>query len=404
MNSHSLFGCGNIQYEVIFVKKLIRVLSYVLVAALAAVVTLSVTWRNTPTVTVQQSKLSQLQNLIEQCFIGEVDSTAIEDAAANAMVDALGDRWSYYISAAEYGSYKEQMANAYVGIGITIQLKGENEGFLITQVNPNGPAYEAGILAGDVIVGVEGTDVREMIMDDVAAMVKGEEGTFVSITVEREGAPLTFTVERRTVLITVATGVMLEGNVGLVTIANFDSRCAEETIAIIDSLLEEGAEALIFDVRNNPGGYARELVKVLDHLLPECEVFRTVDYAGTEDVDYSDENCIDPIPMVVLVNSESYSAAEFFAAALRDYEMAVIVGEKTCGKGYFQYTYPLNDGSAVGLSVGEYFTPSGENLAGVGLTPDYPVDVDDETFMKIYAGTLDPMEDPQILKALEVLK
>ena len=385
-------------------KKLSQILSYVLVAALATVVTLTLTWPAETVVTPRQSKLDQLQALIEQCFIGEVDSTAIEDAAADAMVSALGDRWSYYIPAAQYGSYKEQMANAYVGIGITIQVKEENQGFVITQVNPNGPAYEAGMLAGDVIVGVEGTDVRGMVMDDVAVMVKGEEGTFVSITVEREGSPMTLSVERRKVLITVATGEMLEGNIGFVRITNFDSRCAEETIAIIDELLAEGAEALIFDVRNNPGGYARELVKVLDHLLPECEVFRTVDYAGTEDVDYSDENCIDPIPMAVLVNSESYSAAEFFAAALRDYEMAVIVGDKTCGKGYFQYTYPLNDGSAVGLSVGKYFTPKGENLAGIGLTPDYPVEVDEDTFMKIYAGTLDLMEDPQILKALEVWK
>ena len=385
-------------------KKLSQILSYVLVAALATVVTLTLSWPAETVVEPRQSKLDQLQALIEQCFIGEVDSTAIEDAAADAMVSALGDRWSYYIPAAQYGSYKEQMANAYVGIGITIQVKEENQGFVITQVNPNGPAFEAGFLAGDVIVGVEGTDVRGMVMDDVAAMVKGEEGTFVSITVEREGSPVTLSVERRKVLITVATGEMLEGNIGYVRITNFDSRCAEETIAIIDELLAEGAEALIFDVRNNPGGYARELVKVLDHLLPECEVFRTVDYAGTENVDYSDENCIDPIPMAVLVNSESYSAAEFFAAALRDYEMAVIVGDKTCGKGYFQYTYPLNDGSAVGLSVGKYFTPKGENLAGIGLTPDYPVEVDEDTFMKIYAGTLDLMEDPQILKALEVLK
>ena len=385
-------------------KKLSQILSYVLVAALATVVTLTLTWPAETVVTPRQSKLDQLQALIEQCFIGEVDSTAVEDAAADAMVSALGDRWSYYIPAAQYGSYKEQMANAYVGIGITIQVKEENQGFVITQVNPNGPAFEAGFLAGDVIVGVEGTDVREMVMDDVAVMVKGEEGTFVSITVEREGSPVTLSVERRKVLITVATGEILEGNIGYVRITNFDSRCAEETLAIIDELLADGAEALIFDVRNNPGGYARELVKVLDHLLPECEVFRTVDYAGTEDVDYSDENCIDPIPMAVLVNSESYSAAEFFAAALRDYEMAVIVGDKTCGKGYFQYTYPLNDGSAVGLSVGKYFTPKGENLAGIGLTPDYPVEVDEDTFMKIYAGTLDLMEDPQILKALEVLK
>jgi len=188
-----------------------------------------------------------------------------------------------------------------------------------------------------------------------------------------------------------------------VTIANFDLRCSEETIAAIEKLLEEGATALIFDVRNNPGGYAKQLVDVLDYLLPEGELFRTVDYTGAEDVDMSDAAFLD-IPMAVLVNAESYSAAEFFAAALKDYDAAIVVGEKTCGKGYFQVNYQLLDGSAVSISIGEYFTPKGENLANVGVTPDVEIPVDEETFLAIYSGTLDPMEDPQILAALEALK
>lgn len=384
-------------------KKVILVLTHILTAALATLVTLTLTI-SPAAPAAETSKLEQLQNLIEACFIGEVDSVAIEDAAADAMVNALGDRWSYYIPASEYGAYQEQMNNSYVGIGITVQLQEEEEGVLVTQVNPNGPAYEVGLLAGDVIVGVEDTDVRQMTLEEVSTLIKGEEGTKVTLNILRGETRMDIPVERRTVLVTVATGKMLKGNIGLITIANFDSRCAQETIAIIDSLLEQGAVSLIFDVRNNPGGYASELVKVLDYLLPEGELFRTVDYAGTENVDYSDAACIDPMPIAVLVNAQSYSAAEFFAAALRDYDAAVIVGEKTCGKGYFQYTYPLNDGSAVGLSVGEYFTPKGQNLAGIGLTPDYEVAVDEETFMAIYAGTLEPMEDPQILKAMEVLK
>ena len=385
-------------------KKVWKILSYVLVAALASALTLAVgSMGGTTAASGTVSKLDQLEALIEERFIGEVDTTAIEDAAAEAMVDSLGDRWSYYLSAEDYKSHKDTMANAYVGIGVTIQVPEDGAGFDIVKVTAGGPAEEAGLLAGDRMVAVDGVDIRDMDTTGTSALVKGEEGSTVDITVLRNGQELTLTVERRQVLVPVATGEMLADNVGLVRIENFDSRCADETIAAIEALLEQGAQALIFDVRYNPGGYASELVEVLDYLLPEGELFRTVDYAGKENVDYSDAACLD-IPMAVLVNGDSYSAAEFFAAALMEYEAATVVGEKTCGKGYFQYTYELKDGSAVGLSVGEYFTPNGKNLAGVGITPDVEVAVDEETAFAIYAGTLDPVEDPQIQAAIEALK
>lgn len=391
-------------------KKIWRFLSYVLVAALASVITLSMVAMNTPGVkTIIEkgmlsgvSKLDQLEALIEEQFIGEVDKTAIEDAAASAMVQALGDRWSYYIPAKDYQAYTDQMANAYVGIGITIQV--DEKGLLVTQVNSNGPAFEAGILAGDLLVAVNGKSVREMDVNATASLVRGDEGTFVDITVERNGEEITFHVERRRMKVDVAKAQMLEHDIGLVTIVNFDSRCAEETIAAIESLLSQGAKYLIFDVRNNPGGYANELVKVLDYILPEGDLFRTVDHTGAESVDRSDAACLEGIPMAVLVNGNSYSAAEFFAAALREYEVATVLGQPTVGKSYFQVTYQLKDGSAVGLSIGKYYTPKGVSLAEVGgLVPDVVVEVDDETFIAIQAGTLGPDQDPQIQAAVEAL-
>ena len=384
-------------------KKVLRFLSYVLVAALATVITLAVvTFADIPDE--GSSKLDQLADLIDERFIGEVDRTAMEDAAAVAMVDSLGDRWSYYIPASEYSAYLDQMNNSYVGIGVTIQVTEDNSGFLVTKVTEGGPAHEEGILAGDRIVAVAGQVVLELDVNATADLVRGEEGTFVDITVDRAGEELTFSVERRTIKTVVASGVMLDEDTGLVTIVNFDNRCAEESIAAIDSLLEQGATSLIFDVRNNPGGYAHELVKVLDYLLPEGELFRTVDYRGVEDVDTSDADCLEGIPFAVLVNGESYSAAEFFAAAMREYEVAVVVGTPTVGKGYFQVTYALQDGSAVGLSIGKYFTPKGVSLAEEGgIVPDVMAEVDEETFNAIYAGTLDPMEDPQVLAAMAAL-
>lgn len=381
--------------------KFLTLLSYMLVAALAAAITMGAGALRDHQEFATSPKLEQLEQLILDRFIGEVDQTKLEDAAAEGMVAAMGDRWSYYISAKDYAAHMEQMNNAYVGIGVTISPL-EEGGFEITVVNEGGPAEEAGLQLGDVIVGVAGQSVLEMDTAACRDLVRGKEGTFVDITVRRGGEELTLSVERKTVRTAVATGEMLPGNVGLVKIVNFDARCYSETRAAIEQLLGQGATSLIFDVRYNPGGYKTELVKLLDYLLPEGELFHSEDYLGNISVDRSDAACLD-IPMAVLVNGSSYSAAEFFAAALSEYEVAVVVGQQTTGKGYFQNTFQLSDGSAVAISTGRYKTPKGISLEGVGITPDIPVEVDEETAYYIYAGTLDPMEDPQILAALDAL-
>ena len=377
-------------------KKILRILSYILVAAVSVGMTLCLTRQPA-----HYTKLEQLRDLLVQRYINGADASKLEDAAAHAMVGALGDRWSYYIPAEELLSYQEQKDNAYVGIGVSIQA--DDRGYLIVKVTQGGPSEEAGLLAGDVIVAVDGTRIAGMPVDDGTALVKGEAGTKVNITVLRGQQELTIAVERRIVKTVVATGQMLEGNIGLVTIENFNTNCFNESKTAIQTLLDQGAVALIFDVRFNGGGYANEMVKLLDYLLPEGEVFHTLDYSGKEEISRSDAACLE-LPMAVLVNGSSYSAAEFFAAALQEDEWATVVGEATSGKGHFQVTYPLSDGSAVGLSIGKYFTPKGICLEGKGITPDIPLAVDEATAAAIYAGTLDPMEDPQILAAIEALR
>ena len=376
--------------------KLLRFLSYVVVAMLATAITLQMT------VKTGTGKLDRLENLIQERYIGQADGEAMEDAAAAAMVKATGDRWSYYIPASQYEAHKEQSENAYVGIGITIQQAEDGSGFLIVMVNQDGPAQEAGIQVNDLLIAVEDQDVREMTADQVRELIRGEAGTKVSLTVMRQGEHQTLAVERRRIESAVATGQMLTDGIGLVKISNFDERCASESIAAIQKLQQEGAKKIIFDVRNNPGGYAEELVKLLDYLLPEGDLFRSVSYDGTEKVDTSDADCLD-MPMAVLINGSSYSAAEFFAAALQEYQAATIVGEPTVGKGVYQTTISLGDGSAVALSTGKYFTPKGNSLTDVGVTPDVRVDVDEETAEKIYYGTLGYADDLQIQAAIQVL-
>lgn len=378
-------------------KKILKFGSYVLVAALATALTLTM-------VTVQQRreprKLMQMEKLIQERFIGEADQQQMEDAAAEAMVAALGDRWSHYIPASNYASYQERSENAFVGVGITISQA--EQGFQIMEVEENGPAKEAGVQVGDLLVQVDGQDVARMDANQVKELVRGEEGSTVTLGLLRQEEALSLPVERRRIQVQVATGTMLEDQVGLVTIENFDDRCAQETIAAVDALMEQGAKALIFDVRNNPGGYAHEMVKTLDYLLPEGELFRMEHYDGRQTVDKSGPECVD-LPMAVLVNGDSYSAAEFFAAALKEYEAALVVGEQTCGKGYFQNTFRFQDGSALALSVGKYYTPKGVSLAGVGITPDVPVAVDEATAAAIYYNVLEPGEDPQIQAAWKAL-
>lgn len=382
-----------------FIRAFLRFLSYVLVATLASGATMFFCIGN------EDSKLSQLRFLLESQFIGDVTRQQLEDGAAAGMVDALGDRWSYYIPAAQYEAHMEQVNNEYVGIGVTIGTQPNEFGYEVLSVEPGGGAADAGIQAGDIIVEVAGQKMVELGVDQTRDVIRGEESTSVEIKVDRKGEQITFQVERKKIKTIVATGQMLKGNIGLVTINNFDERCADETIAAIDRLVEQGAKALIFDVRFNPGGFKKELVRILDYLLPEGPIFRSVSNTGEESVVTSDAECLE-LPMAVLVNDASYSAAELFAAALREYDWAVVVGEATTGKSYYQNTFQLSDGSAVGLSVGKYTTPKNNiSLAEVGgLQPDIPVAVDDEIKSKIYNGKLSPEEDPQIQAAIEKLK
>lgn len=390
------------------IKELISAISYISVAALAVVITLALT--RTPqygSVNIPEGtgKLDYLRALLETYYIDidDVDMGKLEDAAAGAMVDALGDRWSYYVSAEEFAAVKEQSANSYVGIGVTVQVREDGNGFDITQVEPGGSAQAGGIQPGDVLIGAEGTSFIGADINEASKLIKGKAGTKVTVTVMRDGKELFFTLTRQVIQTQVAKGEMLPGNIGLVTINNFNDRCAQESINAIKSLVKQGATSLIFDVRNNPGGYKHELVELLDYLLPKGDLFHSVDYSGQKDTDTSDSKCLE-MPMAVLINGNSYSAAEFFAAALNEYDWATIVGDPTTGKGNFQYTFELPDGSGVGLSVGKYYTPKGVSLADQGgLQPEVLVEVSDELAAKIYADLVPYEEDPQIQAAVKAL-
>lgn len=349
-------------------------------------------------------KLEEILALLEAKHVDGVDEDALGDYLAEAAISATGDRWSYYISAEDYASYLEQDNNAYVGIGITITLTNEDDaGFTVKSVTADSPAYHAGIEIGDMLVAVEGQNAVELGMTETQQLVRGEEGTDVQLTILRGEQTIDLTVTRARIETVIVEYEMLDGQIAYIKINNFDSNSARDTLAAVNQAQQENASAIVFDLRFNPGGHKNELVKILDALLPEGPLFRSVDYNGREDVDYSDASCLE-LPMAVLINGDSYSAAEFFAAAMQEYEAAVIVGTQTCGKANYQQTFLLSDGSAIAISTGHYQTPNGVTLADCGVTPDEIVELSDEDYLALYYGQLDKAKDAQLQAALDALR
>lgn len=329
-------------------------------------------------------------HLINEKFVGEYDEGEVVDAALEGMVEGLGDRWSYFLTEEEYGAQNQRRTNQYVGVGVTVSYASE-EGLQIVEVTAGGPAEEAGLQSGELITAVDGFSLAGEARYEGANKIQGEEGTTVSLEVRgTDGQTRTVEVKRTKLETDPVSAEMLENNVGYVRLSNFYDRSADRLKEEVTRLKEEGATALVFDMRNNGGGYLSQLTDMLDFLLPEGPIFITRDRAGNEKVTQSDASCVD-LPMAVLVNADTYSAAEFFAAELQEWGVAVIVGEPTSGKGYSQQTFELPNGSAVAISTGAYFTGSGTSLIGTGLTLDKEVYLTDQG-------------DAQLEAALELLK
>lgn len=341
--------------------------------------------------------------LVHTLYVGEYEREKLLDSAMEGMVEGMGDRWSYYMDEEGYQNQQRNRANAYVGIGVTVSYERE-EGLLIRSVAEEGPAQQAGLAPGEVICGVDGTSLAGEGRYDGSQLIQGEEGTVVSLEViSADGTLRTVDIVRARVEENPVEWELLEGSVGLITVKNFYTNSYERFRQAVEALQEKGATALVFDMRNNPGGYLDQLTNMLDLLLPEGPIFRSRNKAGEEKVTESDAACVE-LPMAVLVNGNTYSAAEFFAAELQEQGWAVIVGTPTTGKGYSQQSFPLPNGGAINISTQSYFTGSGVSLIGTGLTLDQEVDLSEEKGSLLQSGVLEPGEDDQLQAALELLR
>ena len=346
------------------------------------------------------SKLSEIDTLVRSNGLFEIDEDGLMDSIANGYMTGLDDDYARYMTQEEYRSYQMENAGQLVGIGVTVSM--DESGYIsVLEVTAGSPAEEAGILPGDLIIKVGDGDVLAVGYTESVSNLRGEEGTSVSITVRRGDEEFSADVTRKLIQTTTVTYDQI-GDYGYIHIDGFDATTPEDFERAVSSLMTAEVKGFIFDVRENTGGLVSSVAEVLDYLLPEGDLVSQTNKQGETQVLYtSDANCIS-MPMVVLVNGNTASAAELFACDLRDFNVASLVGENTFGKGILQTAYALEDGSAINLTTAYYNPHSGVNFHTVGLKPDYEVSLTAEQKMELFR-TLSYEDDAQLQKAISVL-
>jgi carboxyl-terminal processing protease len=356
-------------------------------------------------------KLSEIIALLKNQYYLELTDKEIIEAISAGLPSAIGSPYTYYLTTEQNEAIQESMSGEYVGIGCTVAQNkyGETE---IVEVYSGSPAEKGGLQTGDVIMKVNGQDVSQAVdIIEVAAKVKGEEGTPVTIEIYRGMDNSTFEVKliRKTITVHNVSHRMLEGDIGYVHVKGFVNGVETDFSQAIDSLVDQGAKDIVIDLRYNSGGSAAVMLNMLDHLLPKDTLLATI--KGRENgeeftVSWKTEDdpaVPDEMRYAILVNSYSASASEFFSGCLRDHGKAVIIGETTFGKGSGTATYDLDDGSAVNITIFQYFLPGGDAVEGIGLAPDHEVVLPDE--LRYLAIEAIPEEEDTVLqKALEELQ
>lgn len=374
------------------------------------------------------NKLDLLEQVVDDYFLFEedVDTEQMEAGIYKGMLAGLEDPYTIYYTAEEYRAMTEETEGVYCGIGVQVSQNLETGIITILRVFPGSPAEEAGLKKGDILYKVGALDVYDQELDTlVSQYIRGEEGTFVDLTVLRDGEEISATVERRMVESVTVEAQLLPDKTGYVMVTQFDLVTADQFISAVDSLEKQGMERLVIDLRDNPGGVVDACVKMAAYLLPEDQyegtILSTADKNGKGDRYYcqggkllfegSGSNPEYPMddgheldmPIAVLINGMSASASEVFAGALRDYGMATLVGTTSFGKGIVQALLPLDDGSAVKVTIAHYYTPAGHDIHKKGLEPDVEIELElDEDLIGQYDVPLD--RDNQVQKAIEVLK
>lgn len=349
-----------------------------------------------------EKKIDEINNIIDNNYYFDIDRDKQEEALYDGIMEGLDDPYSVYYTKEEFAKLNEDNSGEYVGIGAVVT---QDADMLVSIVRPivGSPAEEAGLLAGDIVVEVDGTEIVDQELELVVDMIRGEEGTSAHLKIYRPDAQeyMEFDVPRRVVENVSVTAELLENQVGYVQVTQFYKNTGDEFVEALESLEAQGVKGVIVDMRDNPGGLLNIVVDMCSYLIDGGNVVTIEDKTGRVLQAYrdNDEHRID-IPMVVLVNGNSASAAEIFAGALQDTGIGKLVGTTTYGKGIVQSVIPLSDGSAVKLTIAKYFTPNGNDIHGKGIEPDYRVELPEN---RSSAVNIDREDDTQLQKAQEVI-
>lgn len=318
--------------------------------------------------------ISTITEILEDKYIGEVDKEALIEGAIKGMVESIGDVYTTYYTEEELESFTASTLGNFVGIGVYMQADIENNTIVVLSTIENSPAEAAGIQAGDQILKVDDVEYDASELELMSSKIRGEEGTEVKLTILRDGETLDITITRGNVHVNYITSEMLENNIGYIYIETFDDGCTEDFINAYNELVENGAEALIIDLRYNGGGLVDEALSIADLICDKGDTLLiTVDKDGNQEIETSTTDATITMPIVLLTNEASASASEILAAALKDNDKAEIVGETTYGKGVIQELILLSNGGALKVTSQEYYRPNGEQINEVGIEPDYQV-------------------------------
>ena len=345
-----------------------------------------------------QIRLVEIRQLIDRYFVGEFDPNQLDQHLINEIFNGIGDRYGQYMTGDEFNEMMEQRTGSFVGIGVSVSTS--DDIITITDVNDDGPAMRAGIIRGDIIYAVDGVDVSQVGVDSTLRNIRGEEGSVVTLTILREDRQIEISVTRGQVTMhPVVYAMAPDGETGIVRIRTFaNNYLADRFAEALEDLKEQGATRFLFDLRYNGGGALDALVEVMRMLLPEGPIISIRFGDGTDIVHTNETDADFDFPIVVLVNEFSASASELFAAALRDYDMAVIVGQTTFGKGSLQRYFRLSNGSFIRLTAGMYYPPSGEGYDGVGVIPSVLIESGEQP---IVLGRIEPESDTKLYMALQ---
>lgn len=334
--------------------------------------------------------LQTLENIVSENFYGDIDENNIIDSVLKGYISGLNDKYSRYLTADEYIDEKSDNAGEMTGFGFTLQQ--DESGYIkIAEIMENSPASELDINIGDLIIAVNDIDVIEIGFEKSIELMSDTDEKEVNLTIRHDNEDKVYTLARREIEMITVTGEMLDNYIGYIKISGFKQNTYQQFKDILDELNNNGAKGIIFDLRENGGGLLDSLEDCLDPLLPEG-IIATAEYSDghSDTIIYSDESEMN-IPMVVLVNGHTASAAELFTAALKDFGKADVIGENTYGKGVMQSTIELSNGGAVVLTIAEYKTSVSDCYDGIGITPDYIVENKDDD------------SDDQYNKAIEII-